>query len=103
MRDMYAGLRINTPTPQITQLSAYIFGAYTLLESFLRLMTAYNINNAPLYAVALFSYVVILGHLNLEWLKFRNMAGSGSALYLGIGIDLVGVLWMASQWRFYVG
>lgn len=49
-----AGLRIDTPTPQITQLSAHIFVAFTQY------------------------WVIVFGH----------------------EIGLVGMLWMASQWRF---
>lgn len=102
VREIYAGPGATTPLPQVTSLSARTFGAYTLVTGVLRLVTAYNINNAPLYFVALWAYVVIVGYWGTEWLKYKTVKGGG-ALYGSIVVDGGGLVWMILMWRYYVG
>jgi len=100
VRKVYDGSNTNTPTPQVTGLSARTFGAYTLVTGILRLVTAYNISNSPLYGVTLAAYAVVVGHWGSEWLKYKTVAG-GLALYGSIIMDGGGLLWMLSQWKGY--
>jgi len=101
VRNIYSGRKSNKPIPQVTGLSARTFGAYTLVTGVLRLASAYNITNGPLYGVTLWAYVVIVGHWGTEWLTYNTVTG-GVALYGSIVMDVGGLIWMASQWSSYI-
>lgn len=85
----------------MTNLSARTFGCWTLLSGLVRFYAAYNTSNPEIYALAISAYGAILAHYFSELLIFRTMR-LDPVFALSAGIDLIGLVWMYSQWDWYV-
>lgn len=86
---------------EISPLPSRIFGTYTLVSAVIRLYAAYNISNPQLYQLAIWTYAIAWGHFFSEWLIFRT-ASWGRAIAGPAFISTGSLLWMFTQWGFYV-
>ncbi|KAI9682671.1 MAG: ergosterol biosynthesis protein [Trizodia sp. TS-e1964] len=102
-RRVYAGSSTSLP-PHVspaTPLSSRTFGTWSLLSGLLRLYAAYHVGDAALYELVMCSYVVGCAHFASEWLVFGSAkwnAGLASPLVVAGG----SLVWMLTQWGFYV-
>jgi len=88
------------PSPA-TGLSSRTFGTWTLLASALRLFASYNISDPQWYQLAFLSYIIAWGHFVSEWLVFKSTSfGRGLAGPLIVSTGTL--VWMATQWDYYV-
>ncbi|KAK4694796.1 hypothetical protein P7C71_g2840, partial [Lecanoromycetidae sp. Uapishka_2] len=85
----------------INPLSSRIFGTWTFLSSVIRLYAAYNISNPPIYQLAMWAYAAAWAHFMSEWLVFGT-ARWGRALAGPAFISTGSLVWMMTQWGFYV-
>ncbi|KZF25378.1 ergosterol 28 [Xylona heveae TC161] len=85
----------------VTPLSARTFGTWTFLSSIIRLWAAYNIDNPQVYQLALWTFGVALGHFSSEWLVYGT-AKWGKGLAGPAFVSTGTLLWMVSQWSYYV-
>ena len=85
----------------VTPLSARTFGTWTFLSSVIRLYAAYNIENAVVYQLALWTYVIAWLHFVSEWQVYKTAQwGAGLA---GPAVVATGsLIWMGAQWGYYV-
>ncbi|KAL8999901.1 MAG: hypothetical protein Q9169_001307 [Polycauliona sp. 2 TL-2023] len=91
----------SAPETTVTPLHARTFGTYTALASIIRLYAAYNITDPMIYQLALWTYIVALGHFYSEWLIFGTARwGKGLAGPLLISVGSLG--WMVAQWGVYI-
>ncbi|KAI1326105.1 transmembrane domain-containing protein [Xylariaceae sp. FL0255] len=88
-------------TDQITPLAARLFGTYTLISAIVRIYASYNLHLAPVYNIALWTYVVALFHFGSEWAVYRS-AYLGPPILFPFFFASVGITWMLSQYSFYV-
>ncbi|KAL8841836.1 MAG: hypothetical protein Q9205_002461 [Flavoplaca limonia] len=91
----------SAPETTVTPLHARTFGTYTALASIIRLYAAYNITNPMLYQLAIWTYIVALGHFYSEWLVFGT-ARWGKGLAGPVIISVSSLAWMVMQWGVYV-
>lgn len=80
---------------EVTDLSARLFGIWTLLSSVVRTYAAYNIASKDLYAVAFWSYAIALVYFCSEWLFY------GTTMALFFAVASTTVFWMVAQWTYY--
>ncbi|PNS16275.1 hypothetical protein CAC42_6382 [Sphaceloma murrayae] len=100
-RKVYAGRSSSSSSP-VTPLSARTFGTWTFITAIVRLYAAYRVNEKAWYEIAMWTYGVAWGHFVSEWLVFgtvRLNAGSAGPLCVATG----SLVWMWSQWGYYVG
>ncbi|KAL8677743.1 MAG: hypothetical protein Q9186_005853 [Xanthomendoza sp. 1 TL-2023] len=91
----------SAPSTTITPLHARTFGTYTAIAAIIRFYAAYNITDPVVYQLALWTYVVALGHFYSEWLVFRTARwGEGLAGPVVISVGSLG--WMLWVWGQYV-
>ncbi|KAI0597437.1 hypothetical protein F4775DRAFT_560231 [Biscogniauxia sp. FL1348] len=86
---------------QVTPLAARLFGTYTLVSAIVRLYASYHLRLGPLYDLALWTYVVALGHFASEVAVYRS-ARLGAPVLFPFFFASVGIAWMLSQRGFYV-
>ena len=87
---------------QVTDFGARMFGTWTCLSCVVRVFAAYSIGNREVYLLALWTYIIALGHFGSEWMAYGTMkAGKGLAPPLLVAGG--SVCWMITQWGFYVG
>ncbi|KAI4245951.1 MAG: hypothetical protein L6R40_002167 [Gallowayella cf. fulva] len=91
----------SSPETTVTPLHARTFGTYTAIVAIIRIYAAYNITDPVLYQLALWTYVVALGHFYSEWLIFRT-ARWGEGLAGPVVISVGSLAWMIMQWEEYV-
>ncbi|KAL8672217.1 MAG: hypothetical protein Q9168_003319 [Polycauliona sp. 1 TL-2023] len=91
----------SAPETTVTPLHSRTFGTYTALASIIRLYAAYNITDPLIYQLALWTYVVALGHFYSEWLVFGT-ARWGKGLAGPLLISVGSLSWMVVQWGTYV-
>ncbi|KAI9896076.1 hypothetical protein N3K66_008976 [Trichothecium roseum] len=58
---------------QLTPLAGRLFGTWTLITSVVRCYAAYNLHLGPVYNLAMWTYVVALGHYASELFVFKSM------------------------------
>ncbi|OCK81896.1 ergosterol 28 [Lepidopterella palustris CBS 459.81] len=85
----------------VTPLSARTFGTWTFLSSIIRLYAAYYIDNKAVYEIAMCSFAVAWAHFVSEWLWYGT-ARWGKGLAGPATVSSVSLVWMLSQWKFYV-
>ena len=85
----------------LNALSSRIFGIYTLVAAVIRLYAAYNIDNPQLYQLAIFTFAIAWGHFVSELLVFKT-AKLGRAVAGPLVISTTSLIWMFTQWGFYV-
>ena len=88
-------------TDQVTPLAARLFGTYTFLAAVVRIYASYNLHLAPVYDMAIWTYVIALFHFASEWAVYRS-AYLGPPILFPFFFATVGITWMASQYSFYV-
>ncbi|KAH9908324.1 transmembrane domain-containing protein [Xylariomycetidae sp. FL2044] len=86
---------------QCTPLAARLFGTYTLISAIVRIYASYHLDLAPVYNIALWTYIVALVHFASEWAVFKT-AYLGPPVLFPFFFATVGIAWMASQYSFYV-
>ncbi|KAF6240968.1 hypothetical protein HO173_000761 [Letharia columbiana] len=86
---------------ETSALSSRIFGTWTIVSAIIRFYTAYNISNPQLYQLAMWAYAIAWSHFMSEWLLFKT-AGWGRGLAGPILISTGSLVWMFSQWGYYV-
>ncbi|KAL8919785.1 MAG: hypothetical protein Q9172_004814 [Xanthocarpia lactea] len=91
----------SAPETTVTPLHSRTFGTYTAVVSIIRLYAAYNITDPLLYQLALWTYVVALGHFYSEWLIFKT-ARWGEGLAGPLVVSVGSLTWMVLQWGHYV-
>ncbi|KAH7102840.1 Erg28-like protein [Auriculariales sp. MPI-PUGE-AT-0066] len=94
--------RVYSNTTQVTDLSARTFGVWTLLSAVLRFYCAYNVRNAVLYDVTIWSYVIAFAHFGSEIFVFKTAKLVGPALSPVI-VASTSLIWMLSQRSYYLG
>ncbi|GAP84742.1 putative transmembrane domain-containing protein [Rosellinia necatrix] len=88
-------------TDQVSPLAARLFGTYTFISAVVRLYASYNLHLAPVYNMAIWTYVVALFHFGSEWAVYRT-AYIGPPILFPFFFATVGIIWMTSQYSFYV-
>ncbi|TRX96994.1 hypothetical protein FHL15_002300 [Xylaria flabelliformis] len=88
-------------TDQVTPLAARLFGTYTFISAIVRIYASYNLHLAPVYNIAIWTYVVALFHFGSEWAVFRS-AYLGPPILFPFFFATIGIFWMVSQYSFYV-
>ncbi|RDA93993.1 hypothetical protein CP533_5006 [Ophiocordyceps camponoti-saundersi (nom. inval.)] len=58
---------------QVTPLAGRLFGTWTLITCIIRCYAAYNLHLGPVYDMAIWTYVIALGHFASELFVFRTM------------------------------
>ncbi|KAI1265686.1 hypothetical protein F5Y18DRAFT_426776 [Xylariaceae sp. FL1019] len=86
---------------QVTPLAGRLFGTYTLISAIVRIYAAYHLHLAPVYQITLWTYLVALLHFGSEFAVFRS-ARLGPGVMGPFFFATVGIVWMASQYSFYV-
>ncbi|KAH8666030.1 ergosterol 28 [Tricladium varicosporioides] len=97
VRDLYRGPNGN----QVTPLSMHTFGCWTILSGFVRWYAAYDISNPGVYAIAFWAYFAICVHALSELVVFKTTRW-GVEVWVSLGIDLGGLIWMGCQWENYI-
>ncbi|WPG98988.1 ergosterol 28 [Acrodontium crateriforme] len=85
----------------VTDLSARTFGTWTALSAIIRLYAAYNITNAVVYELALWTFGLAWIHFATEWLVFGT-ARWGRGLAGPVCVATGTGAWMLAQWGSYV-
>ncbi|PFH53062.1 hypothetical protein AMATHDRAFT_79230 [Amanita thiersii Skay4041] len=91
----------NVPPTAVTALQARTFAVWTLTSAMVRFYAAYNINNKPLYDMAMLTYLFAFGHFSSEFLIFRT-ANFGAGLFGPALVSTTTLVWMFKQYDFYV-
>ncbi|PHH73874.1 hypothetical protein CDD80_3522 [Ophiocordyceps camponoti-rufipedis] len=68
-----SGDKTSSAEDQVTPLAGRLFGTWTLITCVVRCYAAYNLRLGPVYNIALWTYVVALGHFASELFVFRTM------------------------------
>lgn len=86
---------------QVTPLAARLFGTYTLISAIVRLYASYHLDLEPVYMMAMWTYLVALGHFTSEFFVYRTfyMGGPQAMPFL---FATIGTVWMVMQKSFYV-
>ncbi|SPN98490.1 probable ERG28 - involved in synthesis of ergosterol [Cephalotrichum gorgonifer] len=86
---------------QVTPLAARLFGTWTLLASIVRLYAAYNLHIGPVYDMAVWTYVVALGHFGSELFIFKSMT-FGKPQFFPFLFATTALIWMPTVKEHYV-
>ncbi|KAL3291749.1 putative ERG28-involved in synthesis of ergosterol [Colletotrichum asianum] len=86
---------------QGTPLAARCFGTWTLLTSVVRLYCAYHLHYAHMYDLAIWTYVIALGHFASELFVFKSMR-FGVPQAFPFTLATVALIWMPQVRSFYV-
>ncbi|RYP53609.1 hypothetical protein DL768_001473 [Monosporascus sp. mg162] len=86
---------------QVTPLAARLFGTYTLISAVVRIYASYHLHLAPVYQMALWTYVVALAHFASEFFVYKTTR-FGTPVAMPFFFATVGVTWMVGQYGFYV-
>ncbi|KAG8531687.1 uncharacterized protein KY384_003319 [Bacidia gigantensis] len=86
---------------QVTPLQSRLFGTWTFVAKLVRLYAAYNIHDPALYQLAVLTYVVAFLHFSSEWLVFGT-AKWGRGLAGPILVSVTSLMWMGTQYQFYI-
>lgn len=85
-----------------TPLSSRTFGTWTILSSVIRLYAAYQIDQKPVYDLALWTYAIALAHFSSEWLVFGTARLRGRFVFPVI-VASGTLIWMVTQRASYLG
>ncbi|KAH6685903.1 transmembrane domain-containing protein [Plectosphaerella plurivora] len=58
---------------QVTPLAARLFGTWTLIASLVRMYAAYNLKYGHMYDLAIWTYIIALGHFSSEMFIYKSM------------------------------
>ncbi|PYH90213.1 ergosterol biosynthesis protein Erg28 [Aspergillus ellipticus CBS 707.79] len=87
--------------PHTNGLSARTFGTWTFISSVVRLYAAYNISNAAVYDLAIWTFGVALLHFVGEWLGFGSAQLKGRFVSPMI-VASSSLTWMLTQREWYL-
>ncbi|KAI0132905.1 hypothetical protein BJ170DRAFT_265240 [Xylariales sp. AK1849] len=93
--------RSTASSDQVTPLAARLFGTYTLVSAIVRLYACYHLDKEPVYMMALWTYLVALGHFVSEGLVYKSYY-LGGPQFLPLFFATIGTTWMLAQKGFYV-
>ncbi|ORY58198.1 Erg28 protein [Pseudomassariella vexata] len=86
---------------QVTPLAARLFGTYTLISAIVRLYASFHLDKEPVYMMAMWTYLVALGHFVSEGAVYKTYYLGGPQL-MPLFFATTGVAWMIMQKEFYV-
>ncbi|KAG7005452.1 hypothetical protein G7Y79_00019g046320 [Physcia stellaris] len=86
---------------EVTPFASRLFGSWSFLSGLIRLYTAYNIDSKHLYQLTICTFLIVLSHFTGELLVFGTMK-VGKGLAPSLFVASTSVLWMLTQWSFYV-
>ncbi|KAH6659380.1 hypothetical protein BKA67DRAFT_529533 [Truncatella angustata] len=95
----------STTFDQCTPLAARLFGTYTLISAIVRLYASYHLDKEPVYMIALWTYLVALGHFGSEIFVFKSAYLFGPEILpqlFPLCFATIGTIWMIAQKSFYV-
>ncbi|KAK5991339.1 Ergosterol biosynthetic protein 28 [Cladobotryum mycophilum] len=88
-------------TDQLTPLGGRLFGTWTLITSIVRLYAAYHLHIGPVYNIAIWTYVVALGHFATEMFVFKSMT-FGLPQFFPFTLATTALIWMPTVRDYYV-
>ncbi|KAF2999091.1 hypothetical protein G7054_g12296 [Neopestalotiopsis clavispora] len=91
----------STTVDQVTPLAARLFATYTLISAIVRIYASFHLDKEPVYMMALWTYLVALGHFVSEGFVFKTFRITGPQLF-PLVLASVGTTWMIMQKDFYV-
>lgn len=91
---------LKAPEGQVTNLSARTFGTWTILTAVVRLYGAFYLQNAQIYELCQFTFLVAFGHFFSEWLIYGTCKMDKGLLGPAI-VSTVGTTWMYLQKDYY--
>ncbi|KAL9020796.1 MAG: hypothetical protein Q9185_001980 [Variospora sp. 1 TL-2023] len=86
---------------EVTAFAGRLFGSWSFLSALIRLYAAYHINDEHLYFLALCTYLIVLTHFTGELLVYGTLK-VGTGLAPPLFVATTSVVWMLTQWSFYV-
>ncbi|KAI5655122.1 hypothetical protein M9H77_32309 [Catharanthus roseus] len=91
------GAMYNFKLQELTEVHGRTFGIWTLLTCTLCFLTAFNLDNKPLYLATFLSFIYAFGHFLTEYLIYHTMA---IANLTTVGIFAgTSIVWMLLQWN----
>lgn len=85
----------------VTPLQGRTFGTWTALTALVRAYAAYHITEPAWYQLAMVTYAVAGWHFFSEWFYFKTTQW-GAPLAGPAFISVGSLVWMVSQWSWYV-
>ncbi|KAM4058954.1 erg28 like protein [Hirsutella rhossiliensis] len=86
---------------QVTPLAGRLFGTWTLITCIVRCYAAYNLHLGPVYNIAIWTYVVALGHFASELFVFKSM-NFGLPQVFPFTLASCALIWMPMVRNYYV-
>jgi len=86
---------------KVTPFTGRLFGCRSTLSGLIRLYAAYNNHGKHLYFLALCTYLIVFSHFTAELLAYGTMK-IGKGLAPPLFVATTSVIWMLTQWSFYV-
>lgn len=80
-------------TDQLTPLASRLFGTWTVITAIVRCYAAYHLHIGPVYNIAIWTYVVALGHFASELFWFKSM-NFGLPHVFPFTLATCGIIWM---------
>ncbi|KAJ2449480.1 ergosterol biosynthesis protein [Coemansia sp. RSA 2336] len=94
--------RIYSQQPQqVTPLTSHLFATWTALSAVLRYKCAFNMDNALLYDITFWSYVIAGTHFMSEILLFKTVKVPGPVLSTFV-VAITSILWMIKDRDIYI-
>jgi hypothetical protein len=88
-------------TDQLTPLAGRLFGTWTIISCIVRIYAAYNLHIGPVYDMAIWTYVVALGHFGSELFVYKSM-GFGLPQIFPFTFASCALIWMPMVRDYYV-
>ncbi|KYK61369.1 transmembrane domain-containing protein [Drechmeria coniospora] len=88
-------------TDQMTPLAGRLFGTWTLITCIVRCYAAYHLHIGPVYNIAVWTYVVALGHFASELFVFKSMT-LGLPQIFPLTLASCALIWMPMVRGYYV-
>jgi len=86
---------------QLTPLASRLFGTWTLITCVVRCYAAYNLHIGPIYNIAIWTYVVALGHFASELFVYKSMTFGLPQLF-PFTLATTALIWMPMVRDYYV-
>lgn len=86
---------------QLTPLAGRLFGTWTFITCVVRCYAAYNLHLGPVYNIAIWTYVVALGHFASELFLFKTMT-FGLPQFFPFMFASIALVWMPLVREHYV-
>lgn len=86
---------------QVSPLAARLFGTYTFIAGIIRLYSSYQLENAGMYHLAIWTHVIAAVHFTSEMLVYKTVKFSGPQAFPFLAA-YGGIVWMALQYNHYV-